>query len=295
VTTERDSRAQDLSKHMSIFQEMQMQLQAERKELEDLKDKHAFDIHTVMEKAEAFQRHVNEMFQDHQNEGARTAEGLRSNLQGHVRDVNRVRADHDTVVQESRIRFEKTEDRCTALENRIAEMSTRQAAIVDRLVERHERVSSVVENLRLEEKQNKDQVRSALTRMKDLQTALDETESSTRDLLAKERKGREDQLRLTQLSISNRAWNGNRPSESAVSLRSPKKSSAPTVALRAPRALRSWAAGPGEASPVARHLPSHRQRWSQYRARSLQATHHRCGEAFQADLDLLQCEHQWWR
>jgi len=198
---ERDSRRQELIIHSSVVQELRQQLDAERSEREALKDKHVFDIHTVMEKAEAFQTHFTSMIHDERSEATNRADSWQKSFQAQGRDFQRVRVDMENMAQDMKVRFLRVEERCTGLENRVAEITTRQAASVDRLVERHERVSQVVESLRLEEKQNKDQVQMALTRMKELQTSLEETEETAHKLVLQERQGRADQVRSAQLAL----------------------------------------------------------------------------------------------
>lgn len=201
VDGERESRRQDFASHLTVIQEVKALLDTEKKEREALKDKHMFDIHTVMEKNQANHNHVKELIQNHANETANVTETWHNNFQGHSRNVTRVRSDLDNACQELKMRCLQTEERCTALENRLSDLAGRQTATVDRLVERHERVSNVVENLRLEEKQNKDQVQAAITRMRDLQSTLSESEGATRDLIMQERQGRDDQMRLTQMAL----------------------------------------------------------------------------------------------
>jgi len=201
VENERCTRRQDLTMHMSIVTDTKAQLEGEKAAREALEDKHAFDVHTIIEKAEATQRHITDMLQDQHLQAANTIDGMNSQFQGHIRNFTRMQGDLDTQSQEMRVRFVQMEERCAALENRIADVSSRQTAGLDRLVERHERVAQQLETIKLEERQNQSQVQAALNQMKDLENYVVETEGTTRELVQKEREGRDDQLRRIQLGM----------------------------------------------------------------------------------------------
>lgn len=201
LDSERSTRRQDLAMHMSIVQDAKAQLEGERTAREALEDKHTFDIHTLSEKAETFQRHVSDLIQDQNLETAKTVAGVQDKFQDHVRQVGRVRQDVENSAQEMQVRFVQFEERCAALENRLADVTSRQTASLDRLVERHERVAQVVEGLRLDERSSQSQVQAALTRMMDLETSIAATEGQTRDLVFAERQGRDDQLRRAQVAL----------------------------------------------------------------------------------------------
>jgi len=199
VDNERIVRKQEVAWQTSALQDLKAVIEILKKELEAYKDKHAFDIRGVLDKTDEFRINVREMLQDHQMEAANTAEDLHTHLRGHLREANRLRADLDSTANEAQIRFVQMEGRCIALENRVAELTSRQAATVERLVERQERVSQDVETVKLDEKQNRDQVQVALTRMKDLQQSFEQTEVATRDWLMQEREGRDQQMRHAQM------------------------------------------------------------------------------------------------
>jgi len=202
LESERGARRQDLGVHMSMVNDAKAQIEAEKTAREALEDKHAFDIHTVMEKVEAFQRHITEMLQDQHMEAAKTVEGMNNQFQGHVRQIGRVRGDLEGNSQEMKVRFGQIEERCVNLENRINEVSGRGTSGIDRISERHERVAQVVESLRLEEKQNQNQIQAAINRIKDLENSMHETELATREICQKEREGRDDQFRRLQLGLA---------------------------------------------------------------------------------------------
>jgi len=199
---ERAARQQDMTKHLAISQELRKQLEDETVDRETLKDKHEFDIHSVTMKFEELQRHISDVIQDQQNTANKIAEGLQSNVEGAVRQVNRVSADLGTSAFDFRSRIVGMEEKCAALENRISEVSSRQAATVDRISERHERVSQAVESLRREDKENKNQVQSALSMVKNLQATVEETEAASRALILEERQRREEHVRGTHMGMA---------------------------------------------------------------------------------------------
>merc|ERR1712060_770515 len=98
-------------------------------------------------------------------------------------------------------RFVEIEDRCNAIEAKLAEAASRQAASLDRLCERHERVSQAVVALSAEDKQHQGQLQNTLTRIKDLEASLAACDGDTRDLLLREREHREGQVKRSQQAL----------------------------------------------------------------------------------------------
>mmetsp|Transcript_88715 Transcript_88715/g.153526 ORF Transcript_88715/g.153526 Transcript_88715/m.153526 type:complete len:550 (-) Transcript_88715:96-1745(-) len=198
---ERHTYTQEFALQVSMFQEVKAQLECEKSEREALKDKHLFDIHTVVDKVEAHQSHITNILQDHHHEVAKVSESWHNKFQRQACEINRIRADVEDTAQEAKVRCLRVEESCAALDTRIVELSNRQATRVDRLMERHERVSQAVDTLKLESKKNKDHTQIALARLRDFQNSLEETEGATQKLVLQERQGRDDQLRCAQMAL----------------------------------------------------------------------------------------------
>merc|ERR1711957_892125 len=90
---------------------------------------------------------------------------------------------------------------CHSLENRFGEAAARQAASLDRLSERQERVSQDVQALKLDDKNQTGQVQIAIERVKDLESSLAVTEGETREMLLKERQMRQQAMERTQTQL----------------------------------------------------------------------------------------------
>mmetsp|Transcript_83171 Transcript_83171/g.137545 ORF Transcript_83171/g.137545 Transcript_83171/m.137545 type:complete len:650 (-) Transcript_83171:60-2009(-) len=198
LETERGARRQDLAMHMSIIQDLRGKLDAERVAREELKDQHAFEIRSLVEKADAFQKHVTDMLRDQHMGVAKTVDGLHKQFQGNVRLLNQLRADVDQTQQETKTHFVEIEEGCSGLETRIADMSKKQSATTERFAERQERIAQLVQTLQNDGKQCQDQVLVAHHRVADLEARLVEMEAMTRELVVQEREGRDDQMRRTQ-------------------------------------------------------------------------------------------------
>mmetsp|Transcript_123691 Transcript_123691/g.231412 ORF Transcript_123691/g.231412 Transcript_123691/m.231412 type:complete len:616 (+) Transcript_123691:54-1901(+) len=198
LETERGARRQDVAMHMSIIQDLRGKLDAERVAREELKDQHAFEIRSLVEKADAFQKHVTDMLRDQHMGVAKTVDGLHKQFQGNVRLLNQLRADVDQTQQETKTHFVEIEEGCSGLETRIADMSKKQSATTERFAERQERIAQLVQTLQNDGKQCQDQVLVALNRTADLEARLQDMETMTRNLVVQEREGRDDQMRRTQ-------------------------------------------------------------------------------------------------
>jgi len=198
LETERGARRQDVAMHMSIIQDLRGKLDAERVAREELKDQHAFEIRSLVEKADAFQKHVTDMLRDQHMGVAKTVDGLHKQFQGNVRLLNQLRADVDQTQQETKTHFVEIEEGCSGLETRIADMSKKQSATTERFAERQERIAQLVQTLQNDGKQCQDQVLVAHHRVADLEARLVEMEAMTRELVVQEREGRDDQMRRTQ-------------------------------------------------------------------------------------------------
>mmetsp|Transcript_123694 Transcript_123694/g.231423 ORF Transcript_123694/g.231423 Transcript_123694/m.231423 type:complete len:611 (+) Transcript_123694:85-1917(+) len=201
LENERGARRQDLALHFSAVQDVKARLDSEEGARQEIQDKQAFDIHIVSENIEAIKRHVTEMLQDQQLEAAKREEDFQGKFQANFRMVTQVRADVDASVQELKVRVQNLDERCSLADNRISDVATKQLTRVDNLAERHERVSQVVESLRLEEKQSQNQLQVAFSKVKDIELTIQQMEDTTRDLITKEREGRDDHMRRTHVAI----------------------------------------------------------------------------------------------
>mmetsp|Transcript_134023 Transcript_134023/g.244468 ORF Transcript_134023/g.244468 Transcript_134023/m.244468 type:complete len:620 (+) Transcript_134023:56-1915(+) len=198
---ERDGRRQDFSMVQNMIQEVKAEVDAEKSVREDMRDKQAFDLHNVTDKIETFMRRINEMFQDQQMEAQRTLDSIHNKFQTSTKQVIQLRADMDTSAQDLTRCLSQMEDRHAVMDGRIVDLSSKQIGNVDRLSERQERMSALVESLRLEGKQSQSQIQTALERLKALEVGIQETEGLARDLVKQERDGRDEQLRRAQLSL----------------------------------------------------------------------------------------------
>lgn len=198
---ERDTRRQDLTVHMAMLQDFKAQIEDAKIGREALEDKHAFEISGVTEKIEMVSRHYADMLQDQVLAFKKCTEEVNAGLLQQNRQVIRLRSEAESNLIEAQSRFSEVEERCGSLENRFSEAASRQAASLDLLSEQHERVSQAVDTLRLDEKEHKGQVQSAIDRVKDLESTLAAAEGETREMVLRERQSRDDQLKRTQNTV----------------------------------------------------------------------------------------------
>lgn len=100
------------------------------------------------ERIEALSRHA-EMIQEQSLGFKRAYDEIANALQNHSRQVMRLRGEGESSIAQANARFNEMEDRCASIESRMAEAASREAASLDRLCDRQDRLWHLVEGLRL--------------------------------------------------------------------------------------------------------------------------------------------------
>merc|ERR1719375_1806848 len=127
----------------------------------------------------------------------RVQEGLR--ITNH--DVIKMRSLVESAATENSGRLQQLEDRCCCLEARISEQASRQASGLERLAERNEQVSNLVEQVRLQERSYKPELEGVLNRFNELEAEVRQCDVNTHEILKRDRKIIEQQLNSEKYSV----------------------------------------------------------------------------------------------
>jgi hypothetical protein len=178
---ERASRRQDLAMHMSVMQELRASLDSERNARIELQEI-VTDLKRTTTKG--------------QEDGVMTAREQGEKIQ-------RMQTDASTSLSDMMARFVDLEDRSAALENSLTETTTWTTGSLDKIGERHERVSQACEALRLHNKNQEGGIAACVERIREIETSVKQYDIDTRDILGKEKQAREDQIRRTSQVFTN--------------------------------------------------------------------------------------------
>lgn len=111
------------------------------------------------------------------------------------------RADMETSSADAGARMQQVEDRCSSLEARLAEAVQLQFAGLERANERSERISTDLDQVRLNDKAQGAGIQGLIERVLQLEDSLTLNEHETREMCARERQSREDHLARTQKAM----------------------------------------------------------------------------------------------
>eukprot|EP00928_Gymnodinium_smaydae_P038595 TRINITY_DN26598_c0_g1_i1.p1 TRINITY_DN26598_c0_g1~~TRINITY_DN26598_c0_g1_i1.p1 ORF type:complete len:623 (+),score=103.32 TRINITY_DN26598_c0_g1_i1:52-1920(+) len=198
IDAERAARRRDGAAHMSGLEDMRAHIECERASRVALEDRHASAIHAVGERVDEEGKHRADAFQDHAHDWRKAYDELVGDLQRSSGLTDRLRSEHELVVADVVARFSALESRCASIENRVTEAAQRQADMLGRLVERHERIAKSVDGMKMDDHRREGGMQQAMNKVRDLAETVSASEDEARELILRERGEREEQLRRTQ-------------------------------------------------------------------------------------------------
>jgi len=200
---ERASRRQDLAMHMSVMQELRASLDAER------------NSRTELEESVNEQKRSTARFQDE----------VRATLRDQAESLSKLQSNVGVSVSDIMGRFTELEDRLGLLETSMSEITSWTTSSLDRMTERHERVSQTVETMRLGNKHYEGSIANNLERTNELEQRVRQYDGETRDMLSKEKQVRDDQVRRTQMTFTNESLKQITELEKRLTIRLERESS----------------------------------------------------------------------
>lgn len=177
---ERASRRQDLAMHMSVMQELRTSQDAEKSSRTDLQA----------------------MVMDLERKFTSLAETVNASSRDQAENLMRVQNEASVSLSEILGRFGEIEDRSAAIENSLAETTSWATGSLDKLGERHERLSQATETMRLSSQRLEGSIANCLERINEQENLVRQYDGETRDLLARERQIRDDQVRRSSQTFS---------------------------------------------------------------------------------------------
>eukprot|EP00927_Polykrikos_kofoidii_P038747 TRINITY_DN33173_c0_g1_i1.p1 TRINITY_DN33173_c0_g1~~TRINITY_DN33173_c0_g1_i1.p1 ORF type:complete len:663 (+),score=105.35 TRINITY_DN33173_c0_g1_i1:362-2350(+) len=202
IDVERTARRQELAAYQTSLDGLRAICEEARCARTAFEDKHTFDISTLSERIDAASRHNAKMFQDQAGDYKTAHAEMTSAIHHNSHQLTKLRGQNDGSNTEATIRFNALEERCASIELRMGEAASRQAASLERLCERHERMSESLHGLRLEERQHENDVNVALERVKGLESTVLVSEGETRDMVLKELAVHQQMVKHTRDVIS---------------------------------------------------------------------------------------------
>jgi hypothetical protein len=178
---ERASRRQDLAMQMNLIQELKAGLDLERSNREN----------------------IEESFKELKLNMMKFRDETTSSFQELREQVRRSQADTNLNITENLTRFVELEDRCAQIEGNLNDASSFNTQAFDKLGERNERLSQVVETMRLSSKHYEGSIANALERTKEAENLVRQHEVTHRDVMGREKQVREDTVRRVQQSFTN--------------------------------------------------------------------------------------------
>jgi len=177
---ERASRRQDLAMHMSVMQELRTTQDSEKSSRTDLQA----------------------MVMDLERKFTSLAETVNASSRDQAENLMRVQNEASVSLSEILGRFGEIEDRSAAIENSLAETTSWATGSLDKLGERHERLSQATETMRLSSQRLEGSIANCIERINEQENLVRQYDGETRDLLARERQIRDDQVRRSSQTFS---------------------------------------------------------------------------------------------
>lgn len=197
---ERTSRCNDVEIQTSSLQEMKALVESEKTLRMAFEEKHSLDVRKLTERIETATKHFAELLQDQVQAFRKSVTECNDMLQQQSRTVLSMRADNEQRFTQSTTQLRDFDMRCLALETRLSEAASRQAATLERVVTRHEKVAQGLETIRLAQNE---QIPDVYDKLKSLEDTMHFKDEEARAMLHKEQQSREDQVQRSQLSMLN--------------------------------------------------------------------------------------------
>jgi len=182
---ERASRRQDLAMHMTVIQELRTSLDVERNGRMELE----------------------EVVMDLKKSNLKFQEDMSAMIRQSEERVYKVQSDMGVADSDNSIRFGELEERAATIENSLQETTAWTTGSLDKLGERHERVSQAVETMRLSSKHQEGSIANCLERVNELESLVLQVNMDTTELvtegLSKEKQLRDEQVRRTLQVFTN--------------------------------------------------------------------------------------------
>lgn len=195
VDTERAARRQDVAVYSSIIKEAKAQLDDEKLRHKREFDKQEATIQSLGERIDSATGQFATMVAEHDRFFKKSAQEASAEAKQSCSQVNRMRMDAETSIAEAEARFRSVELQCTQLEARISEAGSQQADSIVRLIDRQEQTAQMLEGLRVEERSHQDNLLELKEHLHKLDDTLTVSQDEMRELVSKERRSREENMR----------------------------------------------------------------------------------------------------
>lgn len=199
--TERQSHGQDLNTYTNAIQDAKGAVEDEKTARQAFEERHMFDIQRLAERIDAAQSHFSSLLQDQVTSFKKSAEECNSALVQQNKLVVRTRGDTDQQLTDTIARINDFDTRCLAMETRMAEAAARQAAMLEQVMQRHESVAQGLESVRYAVQLKEEEIPEVYAKIRSLEDFMNFNVDETREMFQKEKVGREEQMRKTQLHV----------------------------------------------------------------------------------------------
>lgn len=106
---------------MSTVSDIRAHVESERGAREAFQDMHTMSLHTLSERLDMTAQHHADMIQDHTAEHRRCHDSVINEVRTSVKHVHEIRSNHESTIADASARFSEIEDRCNAIEAKLAE------------------------------------------------------------------------------------------------------------------------------------------------------------------------------
>lgn len=174
IMADRSTRRSELVGTNSLLEEGRQALLEESRSREAIEARRTADVNWLSERVEALARSQAEKVQDLCEQVKTVALNVNSSLQDGTRSVLQVQSIAESTQIEASARLKKLEDRLLGIDSRIGEVGNREVLHYDDLMAKHRKVYSVIEDLRLEERQkgiNTRRMQARVEEQEDIQKA----------------------------------------------------------------------------------------------------------------------------
>mmetsp|Transcript_97265 Transcript_97265/g.172154 ORF Transcript_97265/g.172154 Transcript_97265/m.172154 type:complete len:823 (-) Transcript_97265:151-2619(-) len=195
------ARRREQATYDSRLQEVRAQMDNERQERAALENRQNTGMQDLRERLElVFSQHA-QMMQD-QVATFKDFPIASQSLDELSRQLLKMRTEAEFSASESNSRINELEHRCTVLETRLSEGMDIQVSSVERLRQRHEKMSQALEQFKLDKRQDQSQVQDIFDKVCKVESTLMNREGETREIMLKERLMRDEQLRRARQGLS---------------------------------------------------------------------------------------------
>mmetsp|Transcript_63636 Transcript_63636/g.110998 ORF Transcript_63636/g.110998 Transcript_63636/m.110998 type:complete len:734 (+) Transcript_63636:148-2349(+) len=201
IDSDRIAMNQAASRTMSQVEELRRRTEQEKLRHEQFEGQHAQDMQRLGERIDDVVQSMKSSMHEYSRGFENVSLEATQAIESHAREIRKVRTCGDQALADSTTRIALLEDRCAAFEGRLVEYQQRHSEAVERLSGRNEKVTTSLEQLRFDSGQQENTSQSFLNRIQALESQSKQSETDCREVLERDRRKREEELRLFREAI----------------------------------------------------------------------------------------------